>query len=946
MPPAATTLRFACPARLRLIELALPDGKLHRLDIEKCDEDEEHCHDFGDHSVVLRRVHCDISAGLLGRDDPNWELHPQARAALLWHAFHRFDRLDGVKRLSGGLSGSDVLVFRPRLRAPQPSGALEMATAGPLTALDGSWGNLLLVKTGPADDIRQEWTRSQTFLRDRQSPFVIRPEHYIDVAPLVPLTRGEKPRATLISSFLSGEGLNSEPLDQLIRGTRDPAAAIRAIDAVVALLGGWHTRPRTLPLAQWSRAFRFADGGPPDRWPEGRTEGRPEGKTKGLTIEQIEAQLGPRWLAFSQYNLRKDFDEDPKFLRNKHEDRVIWDMPKPDDNKPSRGRREFAQGVAWDIPFGKEDHLETHLLGPATAPGGLLHRLAELPALFSLVHGDLNPRNVLCDGNRVWLIDFQKTGVGPALADLARLEANLRLWCINLGPATDGAADAVRRLEHLLLDHFHGGECSLEPVRRFATALGADPDELEKVARCVVHLRRVARAWCVDEFADGRDYLAVLYLTVLGLIPLAGHGHTGPTNERWMMGLYWALEETLDRLLGRPTYDRKQLPYTPLAHVSANLARGPGLARRLHDLCNTADGRLAMAPVVALRGVLQGGYHHLDAYHHTLAVVAYLEAILADPLAALQDPAALDETVEEVFAAAGIALSPPDDGQTEPPPPDVPWLDAYRTDITRLLHDALAGDAKLALRWCAILHDVGKPGTRTVRLKADGKDVQFLGHEVYGVSLLRGHLSAWFPGHTADTCSQLGEQVKDLIRHHHTSHQRLTNLFTPTRDDPRTLSDLRAVLEGGHRPGVIKWLAPRTEPADPDCPPHLPLLLLHGYADRLAARGSRQGATVTEWAEATIAMLAFQVRRAPLVDACVASERRLRDVEKAPQRAADAYATELGYDRDIDGKTFGRAVAELKRACAGCAGTADELLAHLRRVVSASELTRRLRDHA
>ena len=849
----ALLLCFAGPASLTSITLTLPGGTIFKPPaLETCgDIDDEHTFpaEGGRPKVVLRRVHCDISAGLLGRDDPNWELHPQTRAALLWHAFRRFDRLDGVKRLSGGLSGSDVLVFRPRLRGPQPSGAPEMATAGPLAALDGSWGNLLLVKTGPKADICQEWTRSQTFLRDRQSPFVIRPEHYIDLAPLVPLARGAKPRATLISSFLGGEGLNAEPLDQLVCGSRDTPAAIRAIDAAVVLLGGWHTRPRVLRLAQWSRAFRFADGGSSDRWPAGppseRPEGQPEGKTKGLTVEQLEARLGPRWLAFSQYNLRKEFDDDPKFRREGNKDKVIWDMHKPGDNEPSFGRREFARGVAWDIPFGKEDHLEGHLLGPSNAPDGLLHRLAEVRSSFSLVHGDLNPRNVLCDGDRVWLIDFQKTGVGPVLADLARLEANLRLWCIDLGPATDGAADAVRRLEHLLLDHFHGGECSLEPVRRFALALGANPDDLEKVARCVVHLRKLARRWCVDEYADGRDYLAVLYLTVLGLIPLAGNGHTGPTNERWLMGLYWALEETLDRLLGRPTYDRKQLPYTPLVHVSADLARGPGLVRRLHDLCNTADGRLALAPVVALRGVLQGGYHHLDAYHHTLAVVAYLEAILADPLAALRNPAALDETVREILVGAGISLSPPDNSQTDPPPPDVPWLDAYRADITRLLDDALAGDAKLALRWCAILHDVGKPGTRTVRLKADGKDVQFLGHEVYGVSLLRGHLSAWFPGPSVDACSPLGEQVKDLIRHHHTSHQRLADLFTPTRDEPRTLSDLRAVLEGGHRPGVIKWLAPRTEPADPDCPPHLPLLLLHGYADRLAARGSRQGATVT-----------------------------------------------------------------------------------------------------
>jgi len=53
------------------------------------------------------------------------------------------------------------------------------------------------------------------------------------------------------------------------------------------------------------------------------------------------------------------------------------------------------------------------------------------PMYWAITHGDLHGRNILVDDEgRSWLIDFYKTGWGPALRDFAQLEAAIRLELI------------------------------------------------------------------------------------------------------------------------------------------------------------------------------------------------------------------------------------------------------------------------------------------------------------------------------------------------------------------------------------------------------------------------------------------------------------------------------------------------------------------------------------
>jgi putative nucleotidyltransferase with HDIG domain len=121
----------------------------------------------------------------------------------------------------------------------------------------------------------------------------------------------------------------------------------------------------------------------------------------------------------------------------------------------------------------------------------------------------------------------------------------------------------------------------------------------------------------------------------------------------------------------------------------------------------------------ALKGVEQNPYHHLDVWGHTLAVFDALVAIEQDPA--------------DVFGNQGgeiaAALAQP-----------------FADELTRAQ----------ALRLGALLHDIGKPGTRRV---ADGR-ILFIGHDELGARMSR-ELCERFR-----TSSDLGDFLAGIARHH------------------------------------------------------------------------------------------------------------------------------------------------------------------------------------
>ena len=155
-----------------------------------------------------------------------------------------------------------------------------------------------------------------------------------------------------------------------------------------------------------------------------------------------------------------------------------------------------------------------------------------------------------------------------------------------------------------------------------------------------------------------------------------------------------ASEETVTRHAASVTEAAPERIWAELRHLvcADGVLDGLGLAERTGVLGEV------LPELLALRRVEQSPYHHLDVYEHTLEVLArHLE---------------LESDLSAVFGDLA------------------PRLEA-------VLAEPLADDLSRgqALRFAALLHDVGKPSTRGVR--PDGR-VTFIGHDAAGDEMIRG----------------------------------------------------------------------------------------------------------------------------------------------------------------------------------------------------------------
>jgi len=299
-----------------------------------------------------------------------------------------------------------------------------------------------------------------------------------------------------------------------------------------------------------------------------------------------------------------------------------------------------------------------------------------------------------------------------------------------------------------------------------------------------------------------------------------------------------------------------------LARSEAARAADPAGERQLVELRKLLGGpdplrglalldELGLTPVVlpeleALRGVEQGPNHHLDVHGHTLAVLGHTLEVEAD----------LDRFGGERSAElAGLLAEPLAD------------------EMTR----------GTALRFGALLHDIGKPATRSER---DGY-VTFIGHDSDGAEIIGG-LCARLRASRA-----LTRHLQGLTQH----HLRLGFLVHEAPLPPRRVHEyLRA-----------------TEPVAAD-------VTLLTIADRLSARGS--GPFATEEAIEAHLTLARQMLAAAL-------DWR-RDGPPQPLLRGDELAAELGL---VEGPELGELLAELEAAqYAGEVTTRAEAVEHARRL--------------
>jgi poly(A) polymerase len=336
------------------------------------------------------------------------------------------------------------------------------------------------------------------------------------------------------------------------------------------------------------------------------------------------------------------------------------------------------------------------------------------------------------------------------------------------------------------------------------------------------------------------------------------------------------------RVLGREAYERDPLRPLRLARLAAELAFAPdaeterltlaaaprtgeaagervfGELRRLViapgvlaglDLADRLGLVQAVLPELAdLHDVEQSHYHHLDVYGHTVEV--------------LERQIELEGRLEEIFGALGRRLRP----IVEEPLAD---------DLTR----------GQALRFGALLHDIGKPATRDVL--PDGR-ITFMSHDRLGRDMV-GDVCR-----RLRTSERLSQFLQGLTRH----HLRLGFLVHERPLDRRA---------------VYRYLK-RTSPVEVE-------VTLLSCADRMATRGRHADRATRAHLE-----LARELMRAAL-------DWRTDGPPKVPVRGDD-LAAELGME---SGPELGRLLAELEEAVyAGEVGTRAEAVA----------LARRLRDNS
>lgn len=166
-----------------------------------------------------------------------------------------------------------------------------------------------------------------------------------------------------------------------------------------------------------------------------------------------------------------------------------------------------------------------HLLGNRvfTNPLQMINELSLVcPTYICITHGDLNPHNLLIDSaGNAWLIDFQGTGLGHILRDVATLDSAVRFQLLSADEAT---LEERLQMEEALcsIDNFSQVD---QLARKFSTQNPA----LTKVYRTVVYLRTLAYK-LVEQNAQAdisEYYIALLYnaLNTLRFSSLASEQH-------------------------------------------------------------------------------------------------------------------------------------------------------------------------------------------------------------------------------------------------------------------------------------------------------------------------------------------------------------------------------------------------------------------------------------
>jgi poly(A) polymerase len=460
-------------------------------------------------------------------------------------------------------------------------------------------------------------------------------------------------------------------------------------------------------------------------------------------------------------------------------------------------------------------------------------------------------RDALADCDDVWIVGgaVRDALLGRAVTDLDLATAgDVAAQARAIAQASGGLAFelssefgtwralASKRAWHVDVSKLHddGIEADLQRRDFTVTAIavplaGPAGEPLDPVGGATDAAARLLRAVSERSFVD--DPLRILRAARLG-------AQLGFEPEAGTV----ALARAAARRAGDPAGERQ------LAELRLLIA-GPDPVRGLELLDELGATPAVLPEFAALHGVEQNPNHHLDVHGHTLEVLRNLVAIEAD----------LDR-----------------------------YAGAAATDLRALMDEPLADGFTRggALRFAAVLHDVGKPATRQ---EHEGGFVSFVGHDREGAALV----------HAA--CARL-KASRALARHL----------------EALTLHHLHLGFMAAERPLSRRRLHDYlrlTEPVAAD-------VTVLTVADRLSARGSGPTASA-EMIEAHL-----ELAREVLPEAIAWH----RDGPPPPPIAGDELAAAVGIE---PGPELGRLLAEIEAAVfAGEVESADDAVALARRLRS------------
>ncbi len=177
----------------------------------------------------------------------------------------------------------------------------------------------------------------------------------------------------------------------------------------------------------------------------------------------------------------------------------------------------MEQKLSESLQFAQGKHRHTFkslsstrtFTNPIQAAAG---QILTFPTYVCITHGDFNHNNIFVDTDgHTWLIDFQSTGRGHILRDVAMLDSTVRFQLL--------AADETTLEECLELEETLNSITRFSHVSQLTNKFVTHNQALQKAYDTVVHLRTIARKLVVQNSNDDiSEYYAALFYNALNAL--------------------------------------------------------------------------------------------------------------------------------------------------------------------------------------------------------------------------------------------------------------------------------------------------------------------------------------------------------------------------------------------------------------------------------------------